>query len=349
MFRINQLEQENIFLFQQHMECQNTLLLWMEDHKRVTVENQDLSRQLKDKQKKFQFLVEGNKIYMDRVHEKEDQQEEKSKILEAELIMKDEMLARMMEEMSIQKQETERLARQNQSMMMMMQAEAEEQAQSEADERDEQVEKMRDTQEQLKRSEEARGALKGEMEKLKELLLKREGEQRKSAQYSIIGTENLKKFREKITRESERIREKLEARKQSTASQSTERVKKRSIMTLNITSEEEKNPREEREEETREYIKREEEKETEEERVENEEEYKSDNAKREDDVEVIDEARSMCNEENEGKTVYRVDIGVKTNLGGMNGSNIGAKEREKMGATEIRSGREKESKTETWK
>ena len=264
--------------------------------------------------------------------------------------MKDEMIARMMEEMSIMKQEKERVVMQNQStMMMMMQVEAEMAAQREADRRAEQAEQLRSTQANLKRSEEARGALKAEMEKLKELFDEREGEQEKSAQGSMKGVENLKKTREKITRETERIREKLVARKQSTASPSTGRTKSMSIMTMNITSEEEKNAQEERTEETRESIKREEEKEREEEREENEEENMNGQAKREDDVEVIDEARSKCNEEIGRKTVYEVKIGVKTNLGGMNGSNIGANEREIKRATEFRSGREQEAKTETLK
>lgn len=118
---------------------------------------------------------------------------------------------------------------------------------------------------------------------------------------------------------------------------------------MNNTSEEEKNAQEERTEETRESIKREEEKEKEEEREENEEENESENSKREDDVEVFDESRSKCNDKKEEKMVYEVKIGVKTNLGGMNGSNIGANEREIKRATEFRSGRKKEAKTETWK
>ena len=42
MFRINQLQQENAFLVEQHMACHNALQLWMEDHKRLKKENQEL-------------------------------------------------------------------------------------------------------------------------------------------------------------------------------------------------------------------------------------------------------------------------------------------------------------------
>jgi hypothetical protein len=239
---------------------------------------------------------------------------------------------------------------QNQSMMMIMQAQEEEEVKREADEREESKDELKNAHEQLKRSKEARGALKVEMKKLKEMLLEREEEQRKSAQYSITGTENLKKLREKITRESQRIREKMEARrKQSTAIQSTEGTQSKSIMTMKNTSEEEKNAQEERREEAREHIEREEEKEREEQREENEEEIKSVYVKREDDVEVFDEGSSKCNADRERKTDFEVEIGARTSLGGMNGSNIGAKEIGRKRATEIRTGRKSEAKTETWK
>src|SRR5688572_18623540 len=138
-------------------------------------------------------------------------------------------------------------------------------------------------------------------------------------------------------------------RKQSTASQSTERIQSKSIMTMKNTSDKEKNAQEERREEAREHIERKEEKEREEEREENEEENKSVYVKREDDVEVSDEGSSKCSGKREGKTDFEVEIGARTSLGGMNGSNIGAKEMGRKRATEIRAGRKQDAKTETWK
>lgn len=178
MFRINQLEQENGFLFQQHMECQITLQLWMEDHKRVSVENQDLRRELQGKEMQRKSLMEAHEYSMNRMEEKQKQLEEKSKFWNEDSWKKDQLIERMAEEMSIQKQETESLARQYQSMMMIMQAHEEEEACKKENEREEKENELRSTQEQLKRSEEARGALKAEMEKLRELLEEREGEQK---------------------------------------------------------------------------------------------------------------------------------------------------------------------------
>src|SRR5687768_4068125 len=238
MWIINQLQLDNNYLQDQLLACESTMQGWVVDHKRMTMENQDLRRELNVRENQWMIRAEAAEGWMDQMEVKQKQQDDKSKILEAELIMKDEMLARMMEEMSIQKQETEKLAMQNHSMMMIMQAQEEEEVKREADEREESKDELKNAHEQLKRSEEARGALKVEMKKLKEMLLEREGEQRKSAQYSITGTENLKKLREKITRESQRIREKMEARrKQSIASQSTEGTKSKSIMTMKNTSE----------------------------------------------------------------------------------------------------------------
>ena len=68
-----------------------------------------------------------------------------------------------------------------------------------------------------------------------------------------------------------------------------------------------------------------------------------------DDLEVIVESQSKCKVGIEDKLVIEVEIEVKTNLGDMNGSNIGANERELKRVTEIRTGREKEAQTETWK
>src|SRR5687768_11293070 len=82
-------------------------------------------------------------------------------------------------------------------------------------------------------------------------------------------------------------------------------------------------------------------------REENEEENKSVYVKREDNVEEFDEGSSKCNAERERKTDYEVEIGARTSLGGMNGSNIGAKEKGRKRATEIRTGRKQEAKTET--
>ena len=113
MFRINQLEQEYGFLMQEHMACQITLQLWIEDHKRVTVDNQDLRRELNDRENQWMSRTEAAEGWMDQMEEKQKQQEEKLKTLEAELNINNEMIARMMEEMSIQKQEKEILAVQN--------------------------------------------------------------------------------------------------------------------------------------------------------------------------------------------------------------------------------------------
>ena len=79
MFRINQLEQENGFLLQQNMACQNTLQLWVEDHKRVTEENQELRRQIMGKEMQFKSMMEAYGYKMDRMGEKLKEQEEKSK------------------------------------------------------------------------------------------------------------------------------------------------------------------------------------------------------------------------------------------------------------------------------
>ena len=76
---------------------------WVVDHKRVKVENQDLRRELSDRENQWMSRAEAAEGWMDQMEVKQKQQDDKSKILEAELIMKDEMLARMMEEMSIQK------------------------------------------------------------------------------------------------------------------------------------------------------------------------------------------------------------------------------------------------------
>ena len=99
MFRINQLEQEYGFFMQEHMACQITLQLWIKDHKRVTVENQDLRRELNDRDNQWMSRAEAAEDWMDQMEVKQKQQEEKSEILEAELNIKDEMIARMMEEM----------------------------------------------------------------------------------------------------------------------------------------------------------------------------------------------------------------------------------------------------------
>ena len=61
-----------------------------------------------------------------------------------------------------------------------------------------------------------------------------------------------------------------------------------------------------------------------------------------DDLEVIVEAQSKCKVGIEEKPANEIEIGVKTNLRGMNGSNIGANERDLMRATKIRSNREGE-------
>ena len=68
-----------------------------------------------------------------------------------------------------------------------------------------------------------------------------------------------------------------------------------------------------------------------------------------DDLEVIVEGQSKCKAGIEEKPVIEVEIGVQTNLGGINGSSIGANERDLMRATKIRTGREKKAQTETWK
>ena len=94
MFEINQLEQENGYLYQQNIDCQNTLQLWTEDHKRVTEENQDLRRQLYEKELHWKGKAEATNCWMKMMEEK---QEQTSQIIEADLIMKDEMIARIRE------------------------------------------------------------------------------------------------------------------------------------------------------------------------------------------------------------------------------------------------------------
>src|SRR4051812_25424280 len=106
MFRINQLEQENGFLMQQTMACESTLQLWMEDHKRVTKENQDLKR----REKQWKSNMEEAHCWMEKMHEKHKYQEEKSKFLEEESSMKDHLIRTMREEMNQQQQEMKRLA-----------------------------------------------------------------------------------------------------------------------------------------------------------------------------------------------------------------------------------------------
>src|SRR5687768_15865502 len=60
-------------------------------------------------------------------------------------------------------------------------------------------------------------------------------------------------------------------------------------------------------------------------------------------------AASAMQRERERKMDFEVEIGARTSLGGMNGSNIGAKEKGRKRVTEIRTGRKSEAKTETWK
>ena len=201
-------------------------------------------------------MVEATDCWMDKMKAKQNQQEENSRILEAGLNMKKEMIARMMEEMRSLKQEKETLTMQNQNMMMIMSAEAEQQVQREDEEREEREEKLR-AQAQLKRSEEAREALKAEMDRLRDLLSKEENEQRKSAQYSIIGTENLKKLGERITKESERIRAKLAFRKQRNGSQIIDSTIEIKFKSSDIGIKEETEERTEQHNKTTEHIKRE--------------------------------------------------------------------------------------------
>ena len=141
MFRINQLQQENGFLLQQHMACENTLQLQMKDHKRVTEENKDLRRQLKEREMNQKSMVEAIDCWLDKMEAKQNQQEEKLETLEADLFMKEEMIARMTEDMRTQKQEMETLVKQNQSMIMIMQTEAEEQVQRGEDKREKREER----------------------------------------------------------------------------------------------------------------------------------------------------------------------------------------------------------------
>lgn len=329
---------------QQYMACENTMQLWMEDHKRVTDENQNLRRELKERDYQWKNKMEATDCWMRELEEKHNQQEENSKFLEVELIMKDEMIAKMMEELRTQKQEKEALEMQNLSMMMTMQAEAEEQVQREEDERKEREE----TQAQLKRSEEARGALKAEVNRLRDLLSAEEGEQRKSAQCSIIGAENLKKLGERITKETERIKAKLAFRKQRIESQIIDSTIK-TIKSSFIKVEEEVEERKEQEDETREYSKREAETEITEEREEIEHDNREENTMKTDDLKTLDDSSSKMMEQKKGKPVYEAEIEEKVNLGGKNGSNIGAKKREMSRATKIRPGREKEVLDEAWK
>jgi len=140
----------------------------------------------------------------------------------------------------------------------------------------------------------------------------------------------------------------LAFRKLSTASQSIDKINKRSIMTSDIT-EREQEEKTEKQQKTREQSMTVTERETAKWRK----EIKNDNRKeitlKTDDLEVIVEDQSKFKAGIGEKSAAEVEIEVKSNLGGMNGSNIGANERDLVRATKIRTGREKEVNNEAWK
>ena len=91
MFRINQVQQENTFLMEQHMACHNTLQLWMEDYKKLEKENQELKRQLKVMDLDWKSMVKATEYLVDRTEGKQKHQEEKLKFLAGELKRSDEV------------------------------------------------------------------------------------------------------------------------------------------------------------------------------------------------------------------------------------------------------------------
>ena len=86
-----------------------------------------------------------------------------------------------------------------------------------------------------------------------------------------------------------------------------------------------------------------------EQREENIHDKRDENIMKTDDLKTIDDRSSKRRNQNEGKAIYQVKIGLKPNLGGKNDSNIGAKEGDMKRFTKIRTGREKEILCETWK
>ena len=80
MWIIDQLQLDNNYLQDQLLACESTMQGWVVDHKKVTVENQDLKRELNDRENQWMSRAEAAEGWMDQMEVKQKQQDEKSKI-----------------------------------------------------------------------------------------------------------------------------------------------------------------------------------------------------------------------------------------------------------------------------
>ena len=179
------MQQENDFWYQKDIESQETLQLWVEDHRRVTEANQALTEQLNGQ-------IEAAECWMSRM------EEEKRMMLHN----KDQELEQMREMMRIQQEEIRRLSQKNHSLKVLIKVSGEEEK-----------EQQEAAAARLRNSKEEKEAMRIELEELRKTNFEKSKNKSEARDLSITEFNHITKLKGKAQEELERIKKRLEARR----------------------------------------------------------------------------------------------------------------------------------------